>query len=131
MLNVLKPSPEDIVCVVGAGAVGLAAIMALNFLQKKPRQIIVVDVVEERLRLAKKYGATHVVNPTTERDLPGALKRVTNFEGIDGSIDATGRTEVVRDLLEATAKLGTVCSVGVGEVSFLWDFFNTLLTIYI
>ncbi|KAG4032604.1 hypothetical protein MFRU_006g00740 [Monilinia fructicola] len=116
MLNVLKPSPEDIVCVVGAGAVGLAAIMALNFLQKKPRQIIVVDVVEERLRLAKKYGATHVVNPTTERDLPGALKRVTNFEGIDGSIDATGRTEVVRDLLEATAKLGTVCSVGVGEL---------------
>ncbi|RAL62678.1 hypothetical protein DID88_004521 [Monilinia fructigena] len=118
MLNVLKPSPEDIVCVVGAGAVGLAAIMALNFLNKKPRQIIVVDVVEERLRLAKKYGATHVVNPTTERDLPGALKRVTNFEGINGSIDATGRTEVIRDLLEATAKLGTVCSVGVGEVSF-------------
>ncbi|KAI9640605.1 hypothetical protein NHQ30_010904 [Ciborinia camelliae] len=116
MLNVLKPSPEDIVCVVGAGAVGLAAIMALNFLKKKPKQIIVVDIVGERLVLAKKYGATHVINPTMERDLPSALKRATNFEGIDASIDATGKPEVVRDLLEATAKLGTVCSVGVGKL---------------
>ena len=116
MLNVLKPSSEDIVCVVGGGTVGLAAIMALNLLEKKPKQIIVIDIVEERLKLAKKYGATHVINPTKEKKLPNALKRITNFEGIDASIDTTGRTEVIEDLLEATAKLGTVCSVGVGKV---------------
>ncbi|QSZ36169.1 hypothetical protein DSL72_007294 [Monilinia vaccinii-corymbosi] len=116
MLNVINPSAEDIVCVVGAGSVGLAAVMALNFLKDKPKQIIVVDVIEERLKLAKKYGATHVVNPSTERDLPGALKRITNFEGLDASIDATGRIEILRDLLEATAKLGTVCSLD-SEVS--------------
>lgn len=116
MLNVLKPSQEDIVCIVGAGAVGLAAIMALNFLDTKPKQVIAVDIVDDRLELAKRYGATHVINSTKHKDLPGALKRVTNFEGIDVSIDATGRSEVIGDLLEATAKLGTVCSVGVGKL---------------
>ncbi|EDN99311.1 hypothetical protein SS1G_02164 [Sclerotinia sclerotiorum 1980 UF-70] len=118
MLNVLKPSQEDIVCIVGAGAVGLAAIMALNFLDTKPKQVIAVDIVDDRLELAKRYGATHVINSTKHKDLPGALKRVTNFEGIDVSIDATGRSEVIGDLLEATAKLGTVCSVGVGKFPF-------------
>lgn len=116
MLNVLKPSSQDIVCVVGAGAVGLSAIMALNLLEKKPKQIIVIDIVDERLKLARKYGATHVFNSTKEKNLPNALKRITNFEGIDASIDTTGRPEVIEDLLEATAKLGTVCSVGVGKV---------------
>ncbi|KAF7941768.1 uncharacterized protein EAE97_006605 [Botrytis byssoidea] len=116
ILNVLKPSSEDIVCVVGAGAVGLAAIMALNLLERKPRQIIAVDLLDERLKLAKQYGATHVIQPTKERGLQSALKRITNFEGIDASIDTTGKPEVVADLLEATAKLGTVCSVGVGKL---------------
>ncbi|KAF7889341.1 uncharacterized protein EAF01_010834 [Botrytis porri] len=116
MLNVLKPSSEDIVCVVGAGAVGLAAIMALNLLERKPRQIIAVDMLDERLKLAKHYGATHVIKPTKERGLQSTLKRITNFEGIDASIDTTGKPEVVADLLEATSKLGTVCSVGVGEL---------------
>ncbi|TGO26772.1 hypothetical protein BPAE_0053g00250 [Botrytis paeoniae] len=116
MLNVLKPSSEDIVCVVGAGAVGLAAIMALNLLERKPRQIIAVDMLDERLELAKKYGATHIIKPTKEKGLQSALKRITNFEGIDASMDATGRPEVVAELLEATAKLGTVCSLGVGKL---------------
>lgn len=90
--------------------------MALNLLEKKPKQVIAIDMLDERLKLAKTYGATHVIKPTKERSLQSTLKRMTNFEGIDISIDTTGKPEVVAELLEATAKLGTVCSLGVGKV---------------
>lgn len=118
MLNVLAPSAHDIICIVGAGAVGLAALMSLAFLEHKPKQIIVVDIVDERLEMATKYGATHTMNSRNEKDLKAALKVVTNGKGVDGTIDTTGRPDVLVDLLEATAKRGMVCSVGVGKVNF-------------
>lgn len=106
--------------------------MALNLLEKKPKKIVVVDIVEEKLRVAQRFGATQTINSTIEKDLPAALRRVTNGVGVDSSIDATGRSEVVKDLLDATAKLGTVCSVGVGKASLLsLDHFDILLTLFI
>jgi aryl-alcohol dehydrogenase len=117
MLHVLTPSPHDTICIVGAGAVGLAALMSLNFQEQKPKQIIVLDVVDERLEMARKYGATHMINSRNEKDLKVALRSVTSGKGIDGAIDTTGRPDVLGDLLEATAKRGVVCSVGVGAVS--------------
>jgi threonine dehydrogenase-like Zn-dependent dehydrogenase len=117
MLHVLTPSPHDTICIVGAGAVGLAALMSLNFQERKPKQIIVVDVIDERLKMAVKYGATHTVNSRNEKDLKAALKELTKEKGIDRAIDTTGRPDIVGDLLESTAKRGLVCSVGVGAVS--------------
>ncbi|PQE30328.1 hypothetical protein CJF32_00008196 [Rutstroemia sp. NJR-2017a WRK4] len=128
MLHVLAPSPHDIICIVGAGAVGLAALMSLNFQEQKPKQIIVVDVVDERLKMAVKYGATHTINSRDEKDLKVALKGLTKGKGIDGAIDTTGRPEIVGDLLEATAKRGTICSVGVGalDAEVKTNIFNTV-----
>jgi aryl-alcohol dehydrogenase len=117
MLNVVRPVSEDTVLVVGAGAVGLAALMALKLLPSPPRMVIAVDVVPERLELAKKYGATHVINSKETPDLKAALKSVTNGKGVDGAIDTTGRPEVLRTLLESAAKKGVVVSVGVGKLS--------------
>ncbi|KAM3066930.1 hypothetical protein ACMFMG_007075 [Clarireedia jacksonii] len=128
MLHVLTPSPHDIICIVGAGAVGLAALMSLNFLQKKPKQIIVVDLVDQRLKMAVKYGATHTINSRIEKDLKAALEGLTSGKGVDGAIDTTGRPDVVGDLLEATAKKGVVCSVGVGKLDaeVKTNIFNTV-----
>jgi aryl-alcohol dehydrogenase len=116
MLNVVKPSSDSTVCVVGVGAVGLAALMALKLLPSPPRKIIAVDVVPERLELAKKYGATDFVNSREVGDLKSALLDVADGKGVDGTIDTTGRPEVVGTLLEATAKRGIVVQVGVGVV---------------
>jgi len=117
MLNVVKPHPESIVCIVGVGAVGLAALMALKLLPSPPKKIIVLDVVPERLDLAKKYGATDFINSQQVDNLKAALMSVSDEKGIDGTIDTTGRAEVVGSLLEATAKRGIVVQVGVGVVS--------------
>ncbi len=116
MLNVVKPNVDSIVCVVGVGAVGLAALMALKLLPSPPNKIIAVDVVPERLELAKKYGATNFINSREVGDLKTALMDVSGGKGVDGTVDTTGRPEVVENLLEATAKKGIVVQVGVGAV---------------
>jgi len=119
MLNVVKPNPDSIVCVVGVGAVGLAALMALKLLPSPPKQVIAVDVVLERLEFARKYGATDFINSRGVGDLKAALMSVSEGKGIDGTIDITGRPDVVGTLLEATAKKGIVVQVGVGVVCAL------------
>lgn len=118
MLNVLKPTSTSIVAVVGAGAVGLAAIMALKLNTEKPKMVIAVDLIQARLDMARKYGATHVINSAEVKDLKAALLELTDGEGVSGSIDCTGRADVVNTLMEATAKRGMVVSVGVGKVRY-------------
>ena len=119
MLNVVKPTSNSIVAIVGAGAVGLAAIMALKLNKEQPKMVIAIDLIQARLDMAKKYGATHVINSTEVKDLKAALLELTDGEGVNGSIDCTGRADVVNTLMEATAKRGTVVSVGVGKVRCL------------
>jgi len=116
MLNIVKPIAHSIICVVGVGAVGLAALMALRLLPEPPKMVIAVDVVSERLQLAKQYGATHFIDSRDVESLKDALMRVSDQQGIDGTIDTTGRPEVIGNLLEATAKKGIVVQVGVGVV---------------
>ncbi|OBT72135.1 hypothetical protein VF21_08770 [Pseudogymnoascus sp. 05NY08] len=128
MLNVLKPTSSSVVAVVGAGAVGLAAIMALKLNKEMPRMVIAVDIIQARLDMARKYGATHVINSAEVKDLKAALLEITDGEGVSGSIDCTGRAEVVNSLMEATAKRGMVVSVGVGKLdaTVSANIFNTV-----
>lgn len=123
MLNVVKPTSDSIVLIVGAGAVGLAAIMATQLAPSPPKRIIAVDVVSERLELAKKFGATDIINSRETPDLKAAILAVTDGKGADGAIDCTGRPEVVGILLDAAAKKGIVVSVGVGKVSGYYHLF--------
>lgn len=116
MLNVVKPTANSSVAVAGAGAVGLAAIMALKLSKEQPKMVIAVDIVQSRLEMAKKYGATHVINSAETKDLKAALMELTGGEGVNGAIDCTGRADVVTSLIDASAKRGIVVTVGVGKV---------------
>ncbi|KAH8819780.1 aryl-alcohol dehydrogenase [Xylogone sp. PMI_703] len=132
MLNVVRPNNGSTVVVVGAGAVGLAAIMALKIPTNpiKPSKVIAVDIVPGRLELAKKYGATDVVNSRETTDLAKALRDLTDGEGVDGAIDCTGRTDIVEALIQGCTKRGTVVSVGVGDINAkvgirVWTYVNS------
>lgn len=116
MLNVVKPTKSSSVAVVGAGAVGLAAIMAVKLNREQPRRVIAVDIVASRLEMARKYGATHTVDSSKVKDLKAELLRITDGDGVTGSIDCTGRADVVSTLIDSTAKRGIIVSVGVGKV---------------
>ena len=110
ILNVLKPSIGSSVAVFGAGSVGLAAIMAAaNF--TPATKIIAVDIVETRLQQAMKMGATHTIN-SSHVDVVEAVKGITDGDGADCALDATGIISVIESMIAAAANNGTVATVG-------------------
>jgi Zn-dependent alcohol dehydrogenase len=120
MLNVVVPTSDMAVVIVGAGAVGLSAIMALKLLEHPPKKIIAVDIVSSRLELARSFGATHGVNSKVRPDLMKILMDITRGRGVDGAIDTTGQPEVIKALIHSAARKGKVVTVGVGDVSATW-----------
>lgn len=107
--NVLKPVTGSTVVVLGAGAVGLSAVMAAAL--TPATHIVAVDRVGERLSLAKELGATHTVN-AAEADLGEALARITGGQGADGVVETTGNVGVLRQGVDALAARGTLVVVG-------------------
>ncbi|KAK4101274.1 NAD(P)-binding protein [Parathielavia hyrcaniae] len=111
ILNVLKPRPDQTVAVFGAGSVGVAAILAAASIPVK--QIVAVDVVERKLALAQELGATHTINSSKiKRSLADEVKNVTGGLGVDFSIDTTGVSKVIEQMLNCLAYGGTAASVG-------------------
>jgi aryl-alcohol dehydrogenase len=107
--NVLKPVTGSTVVVLGAGAVGLSAVMAAAL--TPATNIVAVDRVGERLSLAKELGATHTVN-AAEADLAEALAGITGGQGADGVVETTGNVGVLRQGVDALAARGTLVVVG-------------------
>ncbi|MGO2110365.1 MAG: NAD(P)-dependent alcohol dehydrogenase [Pseudoclavibacter sp.] len=108
VLNTAKPEPGETIVVFGAGAVGLAAIMAAR--STAAAAIVAVDLHESRLELATKYGATAVVNG---RDADANEKILAACGGrIDYAIECTGAIQVVEQAVGLIGLLGTVILVG-------------------
>jgi aryl-alcohol dehydrogenase len=107
--HVLRPRPGASIAVLGAGAVGLSAIMAAAL--SPATTIIAVDRVGGRLELARDLGATNVVD-ATEVDVASALDKITGGEGVDGVVETTGSTAVLRVGVDALAARGTLVIVG-------------------
>jgi L-iditol 2-dehydrogenase len=74
------PALNDAVVVVGAGMIGLALVQALR--HTGCGRLIVVDIASDRLALAKKLGATHLINNSSE-DALGLILRLTQGAGAD------------------------------------------------
>ena len=79
--------PGATVAIVGAGPVGLAALLTAQFYS--PAEIIVIDVDENRLDTAKRLGATAVVNNTDGKAVDAVMK-MTGGRGVDTAIEAVG-----------------------------------------
>ena len=107
--NVLDVGPDDRAAVYGAGAVGLSAIIAAAL--RRPAQLIAIDLLEERLTLAKALGATDVLNAETE-NVGERLVELTSGVGVGKSFDTTGNPGVARGALDAAAAGGTVLVCG-------------------
>eukprot|EP01034_Spumella_vulgaris_P006648 gene6648-8454_t len=89
--------------IAGAGPLGL--MMTQVAALKTPRQLIVIDLVPERLALAKQYGADVVINPKTE-NADAIVKGLTEGYGCDVYIETTGAPIGVTQGLEMIRKLG-------------------------
>ncbi|MFJ8778210.1 NAD(P)-dependent alcohol dehydrogenase [Streptomyces sp. NPDC102476] len=107
--NVLKPVTGSTIVVLGAGAVGLSAVMAAAL--SPATTIVAVDRFDERLTLARELGATHTVN-AAEEDLGEVLAALTGGQGADGIVETTGNVGVLRQGVDALGARGTVVVVG-------------------
>ncbi|HUK11332.1 MAG TPA: Zn-dependent alcohol dehydrogenase [Stellaceae bacterium] len=109
------------VAVFGCGGVGLSIIQGARI--GGARQIIGVDVFPSKLQMARRVGATHVVNGA-EDDAVKAIRAMTAGAGVDHAFEAVGVASLVRQAIESLAIRGTATIVGVlppdAEISFPW-----------
>jgi 2-desacetyl-2-hydroxyethyl bacteriochlorophyllide A dehydrogenase len=101
--------PGDTCAVIGLGPVGLCAVMAAR--AAGASQVVAVDTVAERLDTARALGA-HPVHGT-EEDPRAAVKELTEFGGVDVSVDAVGHPAALDTAIRLARKGGTVSVVGV------------------
>ncbi|MFI6999319.1 NAD(P)-dependent alcohol dehydrogenase [Nocardia sp. NPDC050175] len=106
VFNVLAPQAGSTLVVFGAGAVGLSALLAA--VNTPATRVILVDLNESRLALARKLGATEVINGK-DTAVVAAIRDLTG-DGADYTLETTGNTRVLRQAVDALA-VGGVCGV--------------------
>ena len=102
--------PGDVVAVVGAGPVGLSAIMGARLFS--PSHIVAIDMASSRLEAAKQFGADIVVNNTIE-DALSAVRQVTDGLGADVAIEAVGVPATFELAATLVRPAGRVANIGV------------------
>ncbi len=101
---------EDVVVIAGAGPIGMGMIAAAKL--KNPKLLIVTDVNEDRLEMAKIAGADQVFNPAT-CDAIAEVKALTDGYGCDVFIEASGHHSAIEQGLEMIRNLGNLVVFGV------------------
>src|SRR5881296_4705935 len=112
-LKRLDVSGRDTLAVFGQGPVGLSATMLGRAMG--PR-VIAIDVVPERLRLARELGADAVIN-AKEADPVAVLRELTRGEGVEAAMDCTGNPDARVAAVKSAATWGRVCFVGEGNTT--------------
>ena len=100
-------APGDVVAVVGAGPVGLAAIMTAGL--RGASKVIAVDPDEFRRTKAQEFGADHVLAPADD----DAVREHTDGLGVDVAIEAVGVPETFESCIRLVRPGGRVANVGV------------------
>jgi alcohol dehydrogenase len=105
-----KVQPGNIVAIVGAGPVGLSALLTAQFYS--PAEIIMIDLDANRLDVAKRFGATSTVNSTDGKAQETVLK-MTGGRGVDTAIEAVGIPATFELCEQIVAPGGTIANIGV------------------
>lgn len=115
--------PGDTVVIVGAGPVGMGCLLTAQLYS--PSLIIVVDLDDNRLEMAKQMGATHTVNSDKE-DAVAKVLELTGGRGVDCAIEAVGIPATFDICQKVVKEGGHVANVGVHgqsvnfEIDKLW-----------
>lgn len=102
--------PGDTVAIIGAGPVGMAALLTAQLYS--PTHIIMIDNDSYRLELAKSLGATHVINGKTENVIERLLE-INNQQGVDVAIEAVGIPATFELCQQIIAPGGRIANIGV------------------
>jgi len=128
-LKKMNVSGADTVAVFGQGPVGLSGTIAAKAMGAR---VIAVDVVPERLALASRLGADHIVHGG-ETDPVEAILDITGGSGVAASLETSGHPAARSQVLRSLRMFGRSCYVGVGEpatIDFNFDVIRKSATIY-
>lgn len=101
--------PGDTIAIVGAGPIGMSALLTAQFYS--PAKIYMIDLDANRLELAKKLGATHIINSGEE----DAVKKIMSEtkDGVDVAIEAVGAPTTFDICTQIVRPGGHVANIGV------------------
>jgi S-(hydroxymethyl)glutathione dehydrogenase/alcohol dehydrogenase len=116
-INTAKVEPGSSVVVFGAGGVGISAIQGARI--AGAAEIVAVDLLDSKLEMAKKFGATHVCTPDA---LPGLTQEITAGQGFDYALECIGNPTTIRATYDAVRRGGTAVIVGVGRMDQMIQF---------
>jgi alcohol dehydrogenase len=126
-----KVQPGSTVAIVGAGPIGLAALLTAQFYS--PAEIIMIDLDDNRLDVAKCFGATAAVNSANGKAVEAVMK-ITGDRGVDTAIEAVGIPATFELCEKIVAPGGTLANIGVHgtkvdlHLENLWDRNITITT---
>jgi len=103
VLNTLRVSAQHGLAVFGVGAVGLSAIMAGRLVGAAP--LIAIDIVPERLMLARELGASHALDPRTG-EIAAQIREIAR-DGVDFTLETSGNEQALNDAILALASGGS------------------------
>ncbi|HWW47006.1 MAG TPA: zinc-dependent alcohol dehydrogenase family protein [Xanthobacteraceae bacterium] len=119
-----KIEPGSTVAIIGAGPIGLAALLTARFYS--PSEIIMVDMDDNRLQMSSRFGATNVINNKDGKAVEKIMK-ITDGRGVDTAIEAVGVPATFIMCEDIVAPGGTIANIGVHGVKAdlhlerLWD----------
>jgi len=105
-----KVQPGNSVAIVGAGGIGLAALLTAQFYA--PAEIIVIDLDDNRLQVAKRFGATATINGSDGKAAEKVME-LTGGRGVNTAIEAVGVPPSFITCENIIAPGGTIANVGV------------------
>ena len=126
-----KVQPGGTVAVVGSGPIGLAALLTAQFYS--PAAIIMIDLDDNRLEVAKRFGATAAVN-SADGNAVATVMKLTDNRGVDTAIEAVGIAATFELCEKIIAPGGVVANIGVHgtkvdlHLENLWDRNVTITT---
>lgn len=111
-LETIGTHPGEMAVLHGAGLLGIYAACYLR--QSGYSMVAVVDLNADRLRIAKRFGATHTFNPNTtpRAAIDATLKKLTGGHGVDLAVEVSGATPALPDLIEWLAIGGRCLTLG-------------------
>ncbi len=119
-----RVQPGATVAIVGSGPIGLAALLTAQFYS--PAEIIMIDLDDGRLAVAKRFGATATINSSDGKAVDSVMT-LTSGLGVDTAIEAVGVPATFELCQQIIAAGGTLANIGVHGVKVdlhlekLWD----------
>jgi alcohol dehydrogenase len=126
-----KVQPGSAVAIVGAGPIGLAALLTAQFYS--PAELIMIDLDDNRLDVAKRFGATAIINNADGKAVE-SIMQMTGERGVDTVIEAVGIPATFELCEKIVASGGTIANIGVHgqkvalHLERLWDRNITITT---